>query len=191
MIRRTGGIWIGAGLALCLVGCTPSPGSSNSSEPSASPSAAAVACPPIDLRTPAGDRIDLNGTWLTEKVGIRGGIYYFRQVGSCIWFAGGFTPPGDLEVRTALGYITVVFHGTLGSDFTIDGVWIDARDEDLDASGAGGTINLHVEVNADETLRLVYVDGAGEPFLEPGYRENQSWIKISDYDTYPPQELMP
>ena len=191
MTLRSPLIAVAAGLVLCLVGCNPSPGTSTSPVPSVSASAAAVACPPIDLRTPAGDRIDLTGTWLTEKEGIRGGIYYFRQVGSCIWFAGGFTPPDDLEVRTALGYITVVFHGTLQSDFTINGVWIDARDEDLDASGAGGTINLRVEVDADETLRLVYVDGAGEPFLEPGYRENQSWIKISDNDIYPPQELMP
>jgi hypothetical protein len=180
------------GLLLVAVGCTPNGGGpSNSIGPSPSGSAAAeAACQTIELRTPAGDRIDLNGTWVTEKESIHGGIYYFRQVGSCIWFAGGFTPPAFLDVLTALGFLTVVFEGTLSPDFTIHGAWIDARNQG-DVAGPGGTIDLRIDVGADGTVRLVYVGGTGEAFLEPGYHENESWIKISDDDVYPPAEPAP
>ena len=37
-----------------------------------------------------------------------------------------------------------------------------------------------------EDLRLVYVGGSGQPFVEPGYREEQSWVKISNQGAYPP-----
>jgi hypothetical protein len=143
-------------------------------------------CPSIDLRTPAGERIDLDGTWETELEGSRAGIYYIRQVGSCVWFAGAFPKPTDTDLPGPLGYVTVVFRGEVGSDFRIVGDWVDARDQFLDQPHAHGTMELRLEVTESGELRLTYVGGRGQPFIEPGYREEQSWVKISDGGAYPP-----
>jgi hypothetical protein len=40
-------------------------------------------------------------------------------------------------------------------------------------------------------VRLVYVGGSGQPFVEPGYREEQSWVMISNQGAYPPPSPAP
>jgi hypothetical protein len=82
--------------------------------------------------------------------------------------------------------VTVVFRGEVGSDFRVVGDWVDARDQFPDQPHAHGTMELRLEVTESGELRLTYVGGSGQPFIEPGYREEQSWIKISDGGAYPP-----
>lgn len=131
---------------------------------------------------------------MTEREGTRGGVYFLHQVGNCVWFAGSFPWPGD-TAQGPLGFVTVVFRGSVQSDFSITGEWIDVRNEGLGAlraPGAGGTITLRIEFTApNEDVRLVFVGGSGEPFVEPGYREEQSWIKISEGGAYPPPSPAP
>lgn len=134
----------------------------------------------------------LTGTWVTEREGTRGGIYFVRQVGECVWFAGGIPGPGWLDPHGPLGFVTVVFRGRVRSDFSISGEWIDIRHEGLAPIGAGGTISLQIEFGEQPgDMRLVYVAGSGQPFVEPGYREEQSWIRISEGGAYPPPSPAP
>jgi len=187
--RRRAVVTGAALLLLAMVGaCQPTVTASAPGTPTAaaSPTPVGDSCPPLELRSPTGDAVNLNGTWATEKEGVRGGVYYFRQVGSCIWFVGAFPSPTDSDVPGALSYVTVAFHGQIGADFAIVGHWIDARDQFLDNPGAGGTLRLRVEFGSNGEVRLVYVDGQGQSFVEPDYREEQSWIKISDGGAYPP-----
>jgi hypothetical protein len=144
-------------------------------------------CPPIDLRTPSGEQINLNGSWVTEKEGVRGGIYYFRQVGECIWFVGGFPnlEADVIDFAGPLGLNTVLFDGRLNDDFTVTGDWIDGRDQFVQA-GRGGTLDLAVVTDDAGVIHVVYIGGTGQPFIEPGYREEQSWVRISESGAYPP-----
>lgn len=160
--------------------------------PTASPGIASIDCPNIDLRSPSGERIDLTGTWVTEREGTRAGIYFLHQVGDCLWFAGGLPWPSDLPEDETLGLQTVVFQGRVGSDFVITGRWIDVRYVGVGGLGSGGNITMRIEFGEQPgELRLVYLDGGGQPFVEPGVREEQSWIKISDGGAYPPSSPTP
>jgi hypothetical protein len=149
-------------------------------------------CPNIDLRNPVGDRIDLTGTWETEREGIRSGVYFLRQVGECVWFAGSFPLVPETHPSGPLGFSTVVFQGGVGTDFVVTGRWVDVRDEGSGHPGSGGSITLQIEFGDEPgDMRLVYVGGSGQPFVEPGYREEQSWVKISNEGSYPPPSPVP
>ena len=128
---------------------------------------------------------------MTEREGTRAGIYFLHQVGDCLWFAGGLPWPGERDSE-ALGLRTVVFQGRMGSDFVVTGRWIDVRYVGIGGLGSGGKMTLRIEFGEQPgELRLVYVEGSGQPFVEPGYREEQSWIKISDGGAYPPSSPAP
>ena len=47
-------------------------------------------------------------------------------------------------------------------------------------------MDLSIEFNDGGDVRLVYLGGTGSPFVEPGYREEQSWVKLSEGSAYPP-----
>jgi hypothetical protein len=173
-----------------LSACTPA-GSTPSLAPTSSPQTGTSDCPNIDLRSPSGERVALTGTWVTEREGARSGVYFVHQVGECVWFAGSFPWPGDAS-HGPLGFVTVVFRGRVRSDFSITGDWIDVRQEGLQPVGLGGSISLEIEFGEHPgEIRLVYVSGTGQPFVEPGYREEQSWIKISEGGAYPPPTPAP
>jgi hypothetical protein len=173
-------------LLLSLVACATPGAPTDIPAPSRSaPGIGAQNCATIDLRSPSGNEIDLTGTWMTEKEGVRGGLYHFQQSGECIWFAGAIDPGvevGDI----ALDLPVVVFAGRMGTDLTVAGRWADTPNPN--ARGIFGRLwwgdmTLKIEFigpGADEQIRLVFVGGTGAPFLEPGYREDQSWVRISD-----------
>jgi hypothetical protein len=87
-------------------------------------SATTAACSPIDLRDPAGARVDLTGTW---RVPGGGPVYYLYQDGDCFWYAGGFAASDGTQEWGPLGLYTIVFEGTLKSNFTIPGRWAVVR----------------------------------------------------------------
>lgn len=181
--------------ATALASCAGSTGWVPESTSSGGAPSAAVAtddCPAIDLRTPGGDRIDLNGTWETEREGSRAGIYYFRQIGTCVWFAGGFPKPTDTDLPGPLAFVTVVFRGKVSTDFSISGEWTDVRNQFLVTNPRqNGTLRLTIQIDGAGEVRLVYAGGEGQSFVEPGYREWQTWVKISDGGAYPPPSAVP
>jgi hypothetical protein len=192
--RRLSGAQVVALVFLGLLAACANPVASPPGSPSTGPGERGSAggdCAQIDISTPSGERIDLNGTWATEREGIRGGIYYFRQIGSCVWFAGGFPPPSETDVPSLLGFLTVVFRGEVANDLTISGDWVDVRHQAPGPPGLGGTMELALEFTDAGDLRLVYVGGTGLPFVEPGYREEQSWVKLSEGSAYPPATSEP
>ena len=138
---------------------------------SGTPGDAAVGrCAPVDLRTPTGERIDLTGTWVTEKEGTRGGG--IRQIGDCLWWSGGYPDPSEDAGRSY--YQINVFRGTIDTDFTVDGEWADLRQSVVEVPlGGGGRSSLAIEFTTAGDTRLVYVGGSGQPFIEPGFREEQ------------------
>jgi len=104
-------------LALARTGCAGSPGSAPSELASPTTGSAAPAqtdCAPVELRTPAGERIDLTGAW-----GGGSTIHYLRQIGSCVWWEAVSNLPG-----APLGsHWRRAFYGRLASDFTLSGEW--------------------------------------------------------------------
>jgi hypothetical protein len=105
-------------LGLVLLGCSsgsPPPSGSTSPGASAAPTLAAEAeCRPIDLFSPAGDRVDLTGTWQGDVL-----VHHVRQVDDCVWWIAYSTWPG-----TDTGELgTLAFRGQVASDFTLRGAW--------------------------------------------------------------------
>ena len=160
----------------------------SASEGQVSSSGDAIDCPDIDLRTPTGERINLNWTWTTLQSGHRSGIYYFRQVGSCLWFVGGFPWPDD-AVADEVGGLSVVttnFLGRIESDFMIHGTWIDYPHINFPPA-QGGTLDLRIEIDESGEARVAYVDDVGERFLDPTLVVDElTWVKLSDNWPYPP-----
>ena len=77
----------------------------------------------------------------------------------------------DPNLPGALGYVTVVFRGDVGSDFRIVGEWVDARDQFPDQPDERN-LELSLDVTDAGDLRLTYDGGRGQPFIEPGYRRS-------------------
>src|SRR5207253_7483519 len=74
-------------------------------------------CTPLDLRFPDGSVIDLTGIWSGNDQG----LYYMRQMGNCLWWAGLNRDPG---LRFGLVFSNV-FRGRISSGFTVVGDWAD------------------------------------------------------------------
>jgi hypothetical protein len=148
---------------LVLVGCgaaSPAPsGSVSASQPAGA--AAADDCQPIDLVSPAGDRLDLTGTW-------QGGVmvHHIRQTGDCVSWIGYGTWPG-----TELGEIgTLVFLGRLAPDFSVRGqfTWIVGLVNPNNAYGLPGQgRHLVFEVVFDDAGNATRLVRDAPPALEP------------------------
>ena len=121
-----------------LVGCA-------SASPDVGPTGAAesipsAACPAVDLRTEAGNRLDLTGRW---RAPLSGATYYFRESGSCVWFMGLSSDAGAPGGEAESGW-TMSFFGNLASDFTLRGLW--------------ATLPLGTQVGAGELAYTIEVD---------------------------------
>jgi hypothetical protein len=94
----------------------------------------AVVSPPLPPPPPP---FDLTGTWAADD----GGIYYVRQLGSAIWWAGfsSESPEAVNDFQRGLSF-TDVFRGTIEGN-TINGTWADVpRGHDLKS----GTLTLNI-----------------------------------------------
>jgi hypothetical protein len=89
----------------------PGPSASVGPDPSG-PSGTAIDCQSIDLRTPAGEALDLTGTWEGGAM-----VHHVRQTGDCVWWIAYGTWPGLALGETG----TLVFASRLASDFTVRG----------------------------------------------------------------------
>ena len=168
--------------ALMLAACASSP----SMSPQASaPIRAATACPNIDLVTPAGNRVNLAGTWHGDFPTT---LYYVWQRGACVWWAGGFatSETSDGFVYDGLGLFTMVFAGQITADFTIEGSWSVVRGGPTYIEPFGGESMIieitFVGTGDEEQVELTLVSGG--PPTRDIYDDH--WTRISDIAIPPP-----
>jgi len=119
-------LWLRAliGAACLVAACTPTPAPATSVPPTASPAAAVSylppGCEPIDLRSPAGEAVDLNGIWIQdEKGGGRPAKWWIRTLGDCIWGTGIFDDYTEDEFSARADSVQGL-QGRVGNDFVID-----------------------------------------------------------------------
>ena len=147
------------------------------------PSTAAIkTCPNLDLRSPNGSSVNLTGTWYGED---HAWLFYVYQSGSCVWWAGGFptSETSDLFRYDGLGHVTVVFAGTVASDFTVSGEWSVVRDGGTTARHAWGTETFSIEFSGaagDESIVLRRITQTG------GGTVDSTMTRISDQTIPPP-----
>jgi hypothetical protein len=108
-----------------MTGCTPapsSPASSAAGTEAPSPSAAAaVECPPIELRMPDGSLIDLSGIWIQDADSSALQMkWWIRSLGDCFWASGIADIYTDDEFLSRVDSVQAM-RGTVRDDFTVDG----------------------------------------------------------------------
>jgi hypothetical protein len=154
-----------------IAGCsTGSPGN----QPSASPSVAqgAADCPFIDFRTPAGDRIDLTGTWH----GNDDGYYSFYQEGSCVWATG------------TNAHHVLILRGAFKSDFTVpvEFAIVACGNGGPGCARYSGTDTLVLQFDADgevfalQAAGFINVEGSGSGIAVT------RWSRVSAPPLFPP-----
>jgi hypothetical protein len=113
-------------LTLLVSGCTlSSPAASIG--PSAAPSAGGSGneagslppgCEPINVRSPSGERIVLDGEWVAEEhANNLPQTWWIRTLGDCLWGAGVVEDPSD---SPSPGRVQTL-RGTIGDDFVVEG----------------------------------------------------------------------
>lgn len=131
-------------------------------------SQAAVACRPIDLRTSAGVRIVLTGTWH----GNDNGYYSFFQSGDCVWAMG------------ISAHHAVMLRGTVMNDFTVPVEFARVACDPLPGECHGfGTDLLEIEVDGGSIV-LKAVQG-GELGIGSGIAVTE-WTRVSETPVFPP-----
>ena len=144
-------------LLLVLAACQLQTGSPTS-EPTASGAASASApaeCLELDLRTPAGTRVDLTGTWTTGSVDAGGQVMYeLHQQGECLW-GRAFSAFASEEPAESFDIMLV---GTVRSDFSIE--------LDLLELGLGDPFRFPSFGRASATLRIEFEADSDEPMLQ-------------------------
>src|SRR5688500_7984420 len=120
-------------LGLSLVAC-----SGEAPQPSGE-----AACPPVQVSGPDGQPLDLSGTWSGNDTG----LYYIKQVDSCIWWSGvsNFTEQGQYPGQEWV----MVFRGSMNSEGVINGDFVDVK------STNPGTGTMTIEA------RIEQVEGVG------------------------------
>ncbi|MGH2488495.1 MAG: hypothetical protein ACRDFR_02600 [Candidatus Limnocylindria bacterium] len=112
----------------------------------------AVTCPPIELRGPTGDAIDLTGQWAGS--GILAGdreTAWLQQIGDCVFGSViGGDPVGDFQTGETITNLS----GHLGADFTIDFEVVIVAQTGVFQMGEHSTMVVLVEWDDDGRIRL-------------------------------------
>jgi hypothetical protein len=110
--------------AFVVAACTPTSAPPTSASPTESEAAEVSnlpsGCEPIDLRSPAGVAVDLNGIWIQDdKEGRQPSKWWIQTLGDCIWGAGIFD---DYTEDPLVAHPMAVqgLQGRVGNDFVID-----------------------------------------------------------------------
>jgi hypothetical protein len=111
--------------ACVVAACTPTPEPATSVPATESPAAAVgnlpSGCEPIDLRSPAGEAIDLNGIWIQdEEPSARPAKWWIQAFGDCIWGSGTYDDYTEDEFLARADSVQVL-QGRMGNDFVIEG----------------------------------------------------------------------
>lgn len=176
---------LGIGAVLAAASCRPAPIAPPSDEPTRTPAVTTSDCPNIDLVSPAGNRVNLAGTWHGDFPTT---LYYVWQRGACVWWAGGFatSETSDGFVYDGLGLFTMVFAGRITTDFTIEGTWSVVRGGPFYIEPVGGE-SMIVQITfagsgEEEQVEMTLVSGG--PPTRDIYDDH--WTRISDVAIPPP-----
>lgn len=144
------------GTALLVAGCTASPEPTPIAMPTENPAPAAGNLPPgcgqIDLRTPDGEGVNLDGTWFQEDATNNApATWWVRQLGDCVWAAGIISDfPAELHpLETDLQ----VFRGHMSADFVIEGEIL-ALGSTRFATNPFAPIRLFIEFDENSQITL-------------------------------------
>jgi hypothetical protein len=110
--------------AFVVAACTPSSAPPTSASPTESEAAEVSnlppGCEPIDLRSPAGEDVDLNGIWIQDDIeGRQPSKWWIQTLGDCIWGTGIFDDYTE-DPFAAISFSVQGLQGRVGNDFVID-----------------------------------------------------------------------
>ncbi len=186
MSWRVAGVRLLIGATLVASACTASPQPTATLSPAETPALAAgnlpPGCSPIDLRTPSGERIDLDGTWAEQGTGGELMTWWIRTQGNCVWGAGyidNVPPEGTFEARP--DHVQSLA-GLLGTDFVITGeiIWLGAFPTEAQAAPSRySPLRMFVEF-----------DDAGEIFLREDREPGVTGLRCPDPSGFCPAPLV-
>lgn len=111
-----------------------------------------AACPPVQRSGPDGLPVDLSGAWS----GNDGGLYYIKQIGTCIWWSGLSNFEGQYPGQEWI----MTYRGTLNEDGVINGDFVDVKS----TNPGSGTITLEAridQVNGQGVIQLYRTASTG------------------------------
>lgn len=98
------------------------------------------ACAPIAVSGPDGQPLDLTGEWS----GNDGGLYYIKQIDSCVWWSGlsNFVDQGQYPGQEWI----MAFNGSINADGVINGDFVDVKS----TNPGSGTMTIEARVDQVE-----------------------------------------
>ena len=147
------------GAACLIAACSRTPAPASSAAPTES-SATAIGnlppgCEPIDLRSPSGEAVDLNGIWVQDEQGsARPAKWWIQTLGDCLWGSGMYDDYTE-DVFLARAESVQALQGTVSNDFVIEGTIVL-----LGPHPSFAVLQLHSEVRL-----LIEFDSTGEVTL--------------------------
>ncbi len=145
-------------IALTLAAC-------GSSGPTASGD---TGCPPVQVSGPDAQPLDLSGPWS----GNDGGLYYVKQIGSCVWWSGlsNFVDQGQYPGQEWI----MTFKGTMNSDGQITGDFVDVKSTNpgsgtmtiearIDQVNGAGVVQLYRTAATGHEIGVTFWQRAAEP----------------------------
>lgn len=110
-------------------------------------------CPAVQVSDPAtGQPLDLSGAWS----GNDGGLYYVKQIGTCVWWSGLSNFDGQYPGQEWI----MTFKGTMNSDGQIDGDFVDVKS----TNPGSGTMTIEArpdQVNGAAVVQLYRTAATG------------------------------
>ena len=127
-------------------------------------------CPPVQRSGPDGQPVDLSGAWS----GNDGGLYYIKQIGTCVWWSGLSNFDGQFPGQEWI----MTYRGTMNEDGVISGDFVDVKS----TNPGSGTITLEAridQVNGEGVIQLYRTASTGheigvtfwQPVAEPAPTE--------------------
>ena len=109
-------------------------------------------CPPVQRSGPDGQPVDISGTWS----GNDGGVYYIKQIGTCVWWSGLSNFDGQYPGQEWV----MTYRGTMNEDGVISGDFVDVKS----TNPGSGTITIEAridQVNGQGVIQLYRTASTG------------------------------
>ena len=147
------------GAALMVAACTSSSAPPTSAPPTESAAAEVgnlpPGCQPIDLRSPAGDAVELTGIWIQDAdEGRQPSKWWIRAFGDCVWGSGIYDAYTEDEFFARADSVQVLL-GRMGSDFVIDGaIALVGPHPDFGTSESFAEVRIIIDFDDDGQIML-------------------------------------